>query len=117
MGFNMRTSKLFVYGQLKPGSKYHAHSILKPQKATIRAELHDLGKDVGAKKIGKTSKTGNGYIVTIPTTKLHYFDKIEKPQFERIKTKTTNNQEVWVYKYLKNVSKRDKIIKNFKVKK
>lgn len=112
----MRTSKLFVYGQLKPGSKYHAHSILKPKKAVINAELHDLGKDVGAKKIGKTSKKGEGYIVTIPTTKLNYFDKIEKPQFERTKTKTTKNEEVWVYKYLKNIPKKDKIVENWKVK-
>lgn len=113
----MRTSKLFVYGQLKPGSKYAVHSILKPEKAQIDASMYKLKNDVGIKRLNHTSHITEGYIVTVPTSKLPSLDKEESPQFKRQKGSTTQGTEVWIYAYKDKIPKNEKPIKNFKVKK
>lgn len=113
----MKTSKLFVYGQLKPGSKYEVESYTRPQRAKIDASMFQIKGDAGVKSLGKSKSHADGFIVTVPTSRLPAFDKMESPQFKREKTKTEKGEEVWVYAYKDKITKKDKLIKDFRVNK
>ena len=105
--------KLFVYGLLKPGY-YEPKTAKSAVAAKIHADLFDLdGKDAGVKNVGKTSAIADGYVLTLPQSELDHLDKMEAPEFKRIRTKTLSGEDVWVYEYLKAIPKRDKEVEDW----
>jgi len=101
-------TKLFVYGQLKPKHKYALKTKTKAVTAKAKGSLYDLGHDVGLKP--SKNMRASGVIDKVSRSVIKKLDKEEKPQFKRIKIKTSKGVAE-TYKYSPSIKGKKQIKK------
>jgi len=101
-------TKLFVYGQLKPKHKYALKTKTKAVSAKAKGTLYDLGHDAALKPSKKMNAAG--VVDKVSRAIINKLDKEEKPQFKRIKIKTSKGVAD-TYKYSPSVKGKKQIKK------
>lgn len=85
--------KLFVYGTLRPN---------KPADDSVRGDMYDLGAFPAVVSVGDSDNLVQGNVVIVNDEQLKALDVYEGVAvglYRRIRTTTTNGDEVWIYEY------------------
>lgn len=111
----MAKISLFTYGLLK--SKYSPpDTTSKVEMDIIHGDLYD-GDDAYGINLGNSENLILGETQEIEESELSSLDKIEAPEFKRVRVKTIKNKNAWAYEYRGKISRNATLLQEWHRKK